>query len=251
MKAGGKNGPSSKRSRTSVEGEDVRNAGPQTEPLVPIRLDLNLDGRRVQESFTWNLREKHMTPKSFAAQLAYDLGLADSGRDEIADAMQEQILAFVPPPSSTKGECRHVVHLDLRIGRIVIRDQFEWDLHEPQNSPEAFAERLCADLGLNFEHVAAVAHAIREQLVELGEFRDKRQRCSVLTEGDVVRPVEELVRWEPAVTCLTLEEQERIERKEKREARLQRRNRGKAETYGRTPGRRRSSDTSTRRKSIA
>lgn len=250
MKAGAKSSTLAKRSRASVQAEEERNSGPQNDPLVPIRLDLNVDGRRIQESFTWNLREKHMTPLSFAAQLAYDLGLPDSGRDEIAEAMQEQIAAFVPPPSASKGECRHVVHLDLRIGRVVIRDQFEWDLHEPQNSPESFAERLCADLGLNFEHVAAVAHAVREQLVELAEFRDKRQRCAVVTENDVVRPIDQVGRWEPAVVCLSVEEQERLERKEKREARLQRRNRGKAETYGRAPGRRRSSDTSARRRSV-
>lgn len=238
-----------KRSRATVLAEEAANVGPQTEPLVPIRLDLSVDGRRVQESFTWNLREKHMNPNAFAAQLAWDLGLPESGCEQIAEAMQEQIAAFVPPSSVSRGECRHVVRLDMRIGRVVIRDQFEWDLHDPQNSPEAFAERLCADLGLNTEHVAAVAHAVREQLVELAEFRDKRQRCAVLGEADVLRSVDQLGMWEPAIVCLSVEEQERLERKEKREARLQRRNRGKAETYGRGPGRRRSSDTSARRRS--
>lgn len=99
-------------------------------------------------------------------------------------------------------------------------------------------------------HVPAVAHAIREQLVELAEFRDKRVPCPVVTEDGVVRPLREVPAWEPAVECLTVEEQERLERKEKREARLMRRNRGKAEVGGRAPGRRRNSDTSRRRSSV-
>lgn len=224
--------------------------GPQTEPLVPIRLDLSLDGgRRVQETFMWNLRESSIAPQAFAAHLALDLGLPDSAREPIAEAMQEQIAAFVPPAPRSEAECRHVVRLAVRVGRIVVRDQFEWDLQAPENNPEAYAERLCIDIGLGTEHVPAVAHAVREQLVELAEFRDKRQPCPVLREGDVVRDVAQVGAWEPAIECLSVEEQERLERKEKREARLMRRNRGKAEVYSRPSARRRSSDTSARRRS--
>lgn len=168
--------------------------------------------------------------------------------------MTEQIAVYLPlapiPAANDRDkhrECRHIVRLDLRIGRIVIRDQFEWDLAEPQNSPEGFAELLCKDLGLGTEHVAAVAHALREQLVELSEFRDKRPRCEVVGEGQVVRRLNEVGRWEPAVECLTVEEQERLERKEKREARLLRRNRGKVERGGSSRARRAGESLSRRR----
>lgn len=124
----------------------------------------------------------------------------------------------------------------------MVRDQFEWDL-ACANSPEAFAEALCADLGLATQHVPAVAHAIREQLVELTEFQHKRASCPVLTQQDVIRTGPVNI-WEPTVECLTVEETERLERKEKREARLQRRNRGKADAYSRPTGRRRSAASS-------
>lgn len=216
---------------------------------MPIRLDLTLEGgRRIQETFTWSLTETQITPEVFASHFCQDLSLPDSAREAVSDAITEQIKLFSPPPHPTR-ECRHVVRLALRVGRVVVRDQFEWDLHSRNNSPEAFAETLCKDLGLGTVHVPAVAHAVREQLVELAEFRDKRVPCQVVTEGGVVRELRDVGAWEPAVECLTVEEQERLERKEKREARLMRRNRGKAEV-SRAPGRRRNSDTSRRRASI-
>ncbi|KAI0564224.1 SNF5/SMARCB1/INI1 [Gracilaria domingensis] len=225
-----------KRERASARGP--------SDALIPIRLDLTFDNHRIQETLTWNLLESQITPLTFATILADDLNLPESARDAISEAIKEQIASYVPP-KQPQDECRHVVRLDIRIGRIVIRDQFEWDLSAHQNSPEAFAEGLCADLGLNSEHVPPVAHAIREQLLELAEFQDKRQKCAVLREKDVVRSggVE---RWEPEVECLSVEEQERLERKERREARLMRRNRGKAEVYSRPKSRRRS--TSSRRR---
>lgn len=205
------------------------------DPLIPIRLDLTLDNHRVQESFSWNAAESHITPHTFAALLLNDLNLPDLHRNQVAEAIQEQITAFVPPTRPT-NESRHIVRLDLRIGRIVLRDQFEWDL-SARNSPEAFAERLCADVGLASQHVPAVAHAVREQLLEVSEFREKRVPCPVLKgPADVVRNGEQ---WQPAVECLSFEETERLERKERREARLVRRNRGKAEVYAK-PSRRRS-----------
>lgn len=206
-----------------------------SDSLIPIRLDLTIDHHRIQETFTWNATETHITPQTFANVLSSDLHLPDSARSQIAASITEQISSFVPPHQPQR-ECRHVLRLDLRIGRVVIRDQFEWDL-SAQNSPEAFAEALCADLGLATQHVPAVAHAVREQLVELTELSDKRAACPVLTDRDVIRKKFET--WEPAVECLTVEETEKLERKEKRDARLQRRNRGKAEVY-RKPGRRRS-----------
>lgn len=129
----------------------------------------------------------------------------------------------------------------------MVRDQFEWDLSSRANSPEAFAERLCADLGLRTEHVPLVAYAIREQLIEMAQFQDVRQRCRVLSPREAVRQGA-VDAWAPSVDCLTTEEQERLERKEKREARLMRRNKGKAEVYGKPIRRRRSSGDASRRR---
>ena len=61
-----------------------------------------------------------------------------------------------------EGELVKVIQLNVRIGNIVLRDQFEWDINNAHNSPEDFAESLCSDLGLGPEFMLPVAHSIRE-----------------------------------------------------------------------------------------
>ncbi len=50
-------------------------------------------------------------------------------------------------------------------GSLRLRDQFWWDLHATSPTPEEFAAELCADVGLDSCHGAAVAAAIR---IEVG-----------------------------------------------------------------------------------
>lgn len=64
------------------------------------------------------------------------------------------------------GEIIKPIKLDLRIDDIVISDQFEWDINNPNNNPEDFAKSLCADLGLGSIFVLPIAHSIREQILE-------------------------------------------------------------------------------------
>ena len=60
------------------------------------------------------------------------------------------------------GEAVRVIKLNVRINNIIVRDQFEWDINDPRNSPEDFAETLCADLGLGSEFMLPITHQIRE-----------------------------------------------------------------------------------------
>ena len=43
-------------------------------------------------------------------------------------------------------------------------DQFEWDLADENNSPEEFAQKLCADLSLGGEFVTAIVYSVRGQV---------------------------------------------------------------------------------------
>jgi len=65
-----------------------------------------------------------------------------------------------------EGEILKVLKLDIRIGEIVVTDQFEWDINNPQNKPEEFANNLCADLGLDSEFILPIAHSIKTQILE-------------------------------------------------------------------------------------
>ena len=54
--------------------------------------------------------------------------------------------------------------LNIHVGNQSLVDQFEWDMSDPNNSPEEFAVKLCSELGLGGEFVAAIAYSIRGQL---------------------------------------------------------------------------------------
>lgn len=45
------------------------------------------------------------------------------------------------------------LQLDITLDSIQLVDQFEWDISDPNNSPEAFAEAFAAELGLTGEFV--------------------------------------------------------------------------------------------------
>ncbi|CAE6370089.1 unnamed protein product [Rhizoctonia solani] len=61
-------------------------------------------------------------------------------------------------------ELRVLVKVDVIVGTMNLTDQFEWDINDPHNSPEEFAEVYCKELGLGGEFKTAVAHSIREQV---------------------------------------------------------------------------------------
>ena len=56
------------------------------------------------------------------------------------------------------------MQLNIHVGNISLADQFEWDLSEKDNSPEDFAAKLCAELGLGGEFLTAISYSIRGQL---------------------------------------------------------------------------------------
>lgn len=59
-----------------------------------------------------------------------------------------------------EGEQLRKISLNCRIGNVIINDQFEWDVNNPENSPEDFAQVIVADLGLSTEFLLPIAHQI-------------------------------------------------------------------------------------------
>lgn len=55
--------------------EVTRIEAEKRENLVPIRLDMELDGRKLRDVFTWNRNETSITPEMFAEMLCDDLEL--------------------------------------------------------------------------------------------------------------------------------------------------------------------------------
>ncbi|TVY81703.1 SWI/SNF chromatin-remodeling complex subunit snf5, partial [Lachnellula suecica] len=151
------------------------------EELVPIRLDVDWDKVKLRDTFTWNLHDRTVSTDLFATQLVEDLGLGlpptNPVLDQVQQQMHEQLTDFYPqvyieedaldpelPYSAYKNEeMRIVIKLNITIGPATLEDKFEWDLNNPLNSPEEFAQSMARELSLSGEFTTAIAHCIREQ----------------------------------------------------------------------------------------
>ncbi|KAA8490832.1 SWI/SNF-related matrix-associated actin-dependent regulator of chromatin subfamily B member 1-A [Porphyridium purpureum] len=256
--------------------------GQVVDDLVPIRLDITVDGVRYVDAFSWGFEgDDRVTPEAFAKLLVRDENLSDAFGPRIALAIKQQLHDFVPfdfdraqelvsgaggrlgaaitnhAGAAKKGrgdpdtlhdagasdtqldqlalprqENVQVVSIDLRMGRIILRDQFEWDILNHENCPESFATQLCADLGLPSEYVSNMACGLREQLYSLRFSPDGLRHSTYARDLDttgVLRSLADTANWQPTVECLSKEDVERVERREIREARLNRRNRGRSD----------------------
>lgn len=164
-----------------VSRRDQKIQSEQMEDLVPIRLDIDWEKVKIRDTFTWNLHDRVVSPDLFAEKLVEDLGLAleSSGplTRMISQSIQEQVIDYYPhinihedpldpqlPYTAYKNdEMRISVKLNITIGQHTLIDQFEWDINDPNNSPEGFALCMTDDLSLSGEFTTAIAHSIREQ----------------------------------------------------------------------------------------
>ena len=164
-----------------VPRKDLATQAEQLDELVPIRLDIEWNKIRLRDTFTWNLHDRVVRPDLFAQQLVEDFGLPldQCGPlvQQVSASLQEQIQDFYPhvfieeealdprlPYTAFKDdEMRITIKLNITIGQHTLVDQFEWEINNPLNSPEAFARQMTRDLSLAGEFTTAIAHSIREQ----------------------------------------------------------------------------------------
>lgn len=151
----------------------------QTEMLVPIRLDVDFDRFKLRDTFTWNLHERTVSMDLFAEGMVEDfhLPLNPSLIQKVTNSIREQVTDYHPhvfladepldptlPYTAYKNDdMRVLIKLNITIGQYKLVDRFEWDINNPHNSPEEFAQLLARDLSLCGEFTTAIAHSIREQ----------------------------------------------------------------------------------------
>ena len=175
-RAGGK-----KTRELRVPRKELAKQSEQLDELVPIRLDIEWDKIRLRDTFTWNLHDRVTPPDLFAQQLVEDfkLPLEQCGPlvQQVSASLKEQIQDYHPhifieeealdphlPYNAYKDdEMRITIKLNITIGQHTLVDQFEWEINNPLNSPEMFAEQMTRDLSLAGEFTTAIAHSIREQ----------------------------------------------------------------------------------------
>eukprot|EP00833_Pecoramyces_ruminatium_P005952 jgi/Orpsp1_1/1179984/evm.model.c7180000071683.1 len=202
--------------------------------LVPINLNFEIDGVKLVDFFTWNINESLMTPEKFAQILADDLDtpVAQQFVQQIADQIRKQCSNYIAALENDTendedeydkdNDLRIIIKLDINVGTINLKDQFEWPLYSSLSNsvaPEEFAKKLASELGLGGEFANAIAHSIREQIytarlnVDDTNFAMSfdRYKMPPFRSKD-----EEFDEWYPTIKEMTEEE---IERKHKEQER--------------------------------
>jgi SWI/SNF-related matrix-associated actin-dependent regulator of chromatin subfamily B protein 1 len=164
-----------------IKRKEMNQQADQIEELVPVRLDVDWDKIKLRDTFTWNLHDRVVLPKFFAEQLVDDFGIespaAERVIEHVTQQIYEQLTDFFPPvyfeedaldpelPYSAykNDEMRILIKLNITIGPHTLVDQFEWEINNPLNSPEEFAQSMSRELSLSGEFTTAIAHCIREQ----------------------------------------------------------------------------------------
>ncbi|GAA5978484.1 hypothetical protein JCM11641_007960 [Rhodosporidiobolus odoratus] len=157
-----------------------------------------------------------------------DAELREEGEDPV------ELAQLAIPPGGTE-ELRVMIRLDIMLDTIQLVDKFEWDMSNPDNSPEQFADMYAAELGLTGEFVTSIAHTIREQVDVFA-----RSLCllnytkgGVISDDDLRREflpslldpfrTEAADAFTPLLNQLTRDDVDRQEKEHDREARRKRR----------------------------
>ncbi|KAG7303728.1 SWI/SNF- matrix-associated actin-dependent regulator of chromatin sub B member 1-A [Plutella xylostella] len=198
----------------------------QKQVLVPVRLDMEIEGQKLRDTFTWNKNESIITPEQFAEVLCDDLELNPATFiPAIASSIRQQTSLFPsepPPILQEHSDQRVLIKLNVHVGNTSLVDQVEWDMSEKENNPEQFAMKLCAELGLGGEFVTGVAYSVRGQL-------GWHQRTYAFSEAPLpvvetpYRQPSEAEQWAPFLETLTDAEMEKKIRDQDRNTRRMRR----------------------------
>ncbi|KAF8458442.1 hypothetical protein BGX38DRAFT_1153967 [Terfezia claveryi] len=245
-------------SRTSrelrVSRSSLQAQAEEGECLVPIRLEIDYDKYRLRDTFTWNLHDRTVPIELFAEQLVEDFRLPPLPPliKMIAEQIHAQVTDFHPhvhlpdEPLDPKlpywayknDEMRVLIKLNITIGQYTLVDQFEWDINNPVNSPEGFAQQMARDMCLSGEFTTAIAHSIREQcqlytkyLYQTGHTFDGRPvedaelKSAMLSSPllAIVRTTAQTKEYEPVLYELSDGELEKMEKDWSRESRRKRR----------------------------
>ncbi|XP_055835603.1 chromatin structure-remodeling complex protein BSH isoform X2 [Solanum dulcamara] len=210
---------------------------PTAENLVPIRLDIEIDGQRFRDAFTWNPNDPDSEVVVFAKRTVKDLKLPPAFVTQIAQSIQSQLTEF----RSYEGQDMHTgervvpIKLDLRVNHTVIKDHFFWDLNNFESDPEEFARTFCKDMGIENPEVGIAMQSVASAR-ESRANKKGRRGMEHLSASKIGLPALDLVKlfgikssvirkkrdwdvYEPIVDLLSNEEVDALEAREERHAR--------------------------------
>ncbi|WAQ93100.1 hypothetical protein PtA15_18A157 [Puccinia triticina] len=161
--------------------------------LVPIRIELDTEELRIRDVFTWNLRERYITPEIFSLEFCADAGIQSGVYvPKIVEQIKSQLSQYsflsttklVPDEADLshfseeqlvgiEPDLRVIIQLDVQIETLHLIDRIEWDLASPL-TPELFTAQYICDLNLPRSASPIIAHAIHEEI-----FRHKHDCLSL------------------------------------------------------------------------
>ena len=134
--------------------------------LIPININVELEGKKFKEIFFWDYFEPYLQPEQFVKIMLDDNNLPITFESEILNQLTRQISQYNPNEIYFEGEIIKTIKLDIRLEDKLVTDQFDWDINNPNNRPEEFSECYCKDLCLDTEFLLPIAHSIKEQILE-------------------------------------------------------------------------------------
>lgn len=205
--------------------------------LIPININVELEGKKFKEIFFWDMHEPYLQPEQFVKLIVDENHLPSTFESEILNQLTKQINQY-QPYDYFEGEILKLIKLDIRLGEKLIVDQFEWDINNPHNNPEDFAKSYCQDLSLGTEFLLPIAHSVREQILDYRKslLTDRRfvyqmihNKCQYNTQNNSEHPnltgnfIRELAidqtDWQPTLKTISLVEIQKYEQKEERKSR--------------------------------
>ena len=149
--------------------------------LVPLKVDVICKGARYVDSFCWKLFDSPMSPDEFVAITCADMQLAPAFQRKIVLQIEEQLSAYREIIATLRSvgvdneEWLEQISqpfdmlVGLRYNNVDYTDKFSWNLTSSTSGadPELFARKTVEDLGLPIEMETAIAHRIRETLMNI------------------------------------------------------------------------------------
>ncbi|AET40564.1 Sfh1p Ecym_6181 [Eremothecium cymbalariae DBVPG len=137
--------------------------------VIPIRLNLEHNGHKIIDFFTWNLNDHSTSPEQFALIYCQDLDFTHnmSLQNQIVATINEQLQEYETLASVVVPDLHVIINLTCNLDSKLYEDNFEWNLNDDSLLPEQFAELVVQDLGLTREFMPAISHALYESILKV------------------------------------------------------------------------------------
>ncbi|KAH9816580.1 hypothetical protein DFH28DRAFT_927333 [Melampsora americana] len=157
----------------------------EEEKLIPIRIEFETDEIRVRDVFTWNLKERQISPEAFAIEFCHDIDISPTiYAPKIMEQIQQQLkeysslfkIQLLPNPDQLKTlsneelegiepDLRVIINLDVQIQTLHLVDRIEWDLASSL-TPELFTKQYISDLNLPTSSLPIISHCLHSELLK-------------------------------------------------------------------------------------